>query len=47
VAHLEARLHAAWKARHQAPNHREVIGKLLPEHNWAVTTLAPCCADHG
>ncbi|MEV7197509.1 helix-turn-helix transcriptional regulator [Streptomyces sp. NPDC093510] len=31
VAHLEARLHAAWKARHQAPNHREVIGKLLPD----------------
>ncbi|CAL9352507.1 hypothetical protein SUDANB1_00490 [Streptomyces sp. enrichment culture] len=30
VAHLEARLHAAWKARHEAPNHREVIGKLLP-----------------
>lgn len=30
VAHLEARLHAAWKARHQAPNHREVIGKMLP-----------------
>ncbi len=31
VAHLEARLHAAWKARHQAPNHREVIGRLLPD----------------
>ncbi|MEV5350402.1 helix-turn-helix domain-containing protein [Streptomyces achromogenes] len=31
VAHLEARLQAAWKARHQAPNHREVIGKLLPD----------------
>ncbi|MFE9906397.1 helix-turn-helix domain-containing protein [Streptomyces achromogenes] len=31
VAHLEARLRAAWKARHQAPNHREVIGKLLPD----------------
>ncbi|WP_033307324.1 helix-turn-helix transcriptional regulator [Streptomyces iakyrus] len=30
VAHLEARLHSAWKARHQAPNHREVIGRLLP-----------------
>ncbi|EPH43327.1 hypothetical protein STRAU_3613 [Streptomyces aurantiacus JA 4570] len=30
VAHLEARLRAAWKARHQAPNHREVIGGLLP-----------------
>jgi DNA-binding XRE family transcriptional regulator len=31
VAHVEARLHAAWKARHQAPNHREVIGRLLPD----------------
>lgn len=31
VAHLEARLHAAWKARHSAPNHREVIGRLLPD----------------
>lgn len=30
VAHLEARLHAAWKARHQSPNHREAIGTLLP-----------------
>ncbi|MCZ4511578.1 helix-turn-helix transcriptional regulator [Streptomyces sp. ActVer] len=30
VAHLEARLHAAWKARHGAKNHREAIGKLLP-----------------
>lgn len=31
VAHLEARLHAAWKARHAAKNHREAIGKLLPD----------------
>ena len=31
VAHLEARLYSAWKARHQAPDHREVIGKLLPD----------------
>ena len=31
VAHLEARLHAAWKARHGAKNHREAIGKLLPD----------------
>lgn len=31
VAHLEARLHAAWKARHQSPHHREAIGKLLPD----------------
>jgi transcriptional regulator with XRE-family HTH domain len=31
VAHLEARLHAAWKARHAAKNHREEIGRLLPD----------------
>ncbi|MEX3100137.1 MULTISPECIES: helix-turn-helix transcriptional regulator [unclassified Streptomyces] len=31
VPHLEARLHAAWKARHAAENHREVIGRLLPD----------------
>ncbi|MER5715686.1 helix-turn-helix domain-containing protein [Streptomyces sp. NPDC002132] len=31
VAHLEARLHAAWKARHDAKNHREAIGRLLPD----------------
>jgi DNA-binding XRE family transcriptional regulator len=31
VAHVEARLARAWKARHEAPNHREVIGRLLPE----------------
>ncbi|KUL40865.1 helix-turn-helix transcriptional regulator [Streptomyces regalis] len=31
VAHLEARMHAAWKARHAAKNHREAIGKLLPD----------------
>ncbi|MCN9241887.1 helix-turn-helix domain-containing protein [Streptomyces sp. RY43-2] len=31
VAHLEARLHAAWKARHAAKNHRETIGRLLPD----------------
>lgn len=31
VAHLDARLHAAWKARHAAENHREAIGKLLPD----------------
>ncbi|HEY8979910.1 MAG TPA: helix-turn-helix transcriptional regulator [Streptomyces sp.] len=30
AAHLEARLHAAWQARHRSENHREVIGKLLP-----------------
>ncbi|MET7560549.1 helix-turn-helix domain-containing protein [Streptomyces sp. NPDC005479] len=28
--HLAARLAKAWAARHQAPNHREVIGELLP-----------------
>lgn len=31
LAHLEARLHAAWKARHGAENHREVVGRLLPD----------------
>ncbi|MGW7073048.1 helix-turn-helix transcriptional regulator [Streptomyces sp. NPDC054855] len=31
MAHVEARLHAAWKARHRAPDHREVIGRLLPD----------------
>lgn len=31
AAHLEARLVRAWKARHEAPNHRDVIGKLLPD----------------
>ncbi|MFE1934070.1 helix-turn-helix domain-containing protein [Streptomyces sp. NPDC059474] len=29
-AHLSARLRSAWSARHSAPNHREVIGGLLP-----------------
>ncbi|WP_308297150.1 MULTISPECIES: helix-turn-helix transcriptional regulator [unclassified Streptomyces] len=29
--HLQARLATAWKARHEAPNHREVIGALLPD----------------
>jgi transcriptional regulator with XRE-family HTH domain len=31
TAHVQARLSRAWSARHQAPNHREVIGKLLPD----------------
>jgi transcriptional regulator with XRE-family HTH domain len=31
VTHLEARLHRAWKARHESPQHREMIGKLLPD----------------
>ncbi|MGW7518917.1 helix-turn-helix domain-containing protein [Streptomyces sp. NPDC054796] len=30
-AHLAARLASAWTARHEAKNHREVIGKLLPD----------------
>ncbi|OXS35366.1 helix-turn-helix domain-containing protein [Streptomyces sp. XY006] len=29
--HLRHRLDAAWTARHEAPNHREVVGKLLPD----------------
>jgi transcriptional regulator with XRE-family HTH domain len=29
--HLRARLARAWSARHSAPNHREVIGVLLPD----------------
>ncbi|MCX5194439.1 helix-turn-helix domain-containing protein [Streptomyces sp. NBC_00249] len=31
AAHLSARLARAWSARHSAPNHREVVGALLPE----------------
>lgn len=31
VAHLQARLARAWQARHEAPNHREVVGGLLPD----------------
>ena len=31
IAHISARLAHAWSARHSAPNHREVIGALLPE----------------
>ncbi|WP_307835489.1 helix-turn-helix domain-containing protein [Streptomyces adelaidensis] len=31
AAHLQARLARAWKARHSAPDHREVIGALLPD----------------
>ncbi|MDT9689185.1 helix-turn-helix domain-containing protein [Streptomyces sp. P9(2023)] len=29
--HIAARLARAWSARHSAPNHREVIGALLPD----------------
>ncbi|TDD76211.1 helix-turn-helix domain-containing protein [Actinomadura rubrisoli] len=31
LAHLQARLDAAWRARHAAPDHRTVLGTLLPE----------------
>ncbi|GAA2427179.1 hypothetical protein GCM10010191_45060 [Actinomadura vinacea] len=29
--HLQARLDAAWRARHASPDHRTVLGSLLPE----------------
>ncbi|MFB6537104.1 MULTISPECIES: helix-turn-helix domain-containing protein [Streptomyces] len=29
--HIRARLRHAWSARHSAPNHREVVGALLPD----------------
>ncbi|WP_306371118.1 helix-turn-helix transcriptional regulator [Nocardiopsis sp. CC223A] len=31
LPHLRARLRGAWRARHAAPDHREVLGALLPE----------------
>ncbi|MGP3969907.1 helix-turn-helix domain-containing protein [Streptomyces sp. 6N223] len=31
AAHLRARLARAWSARHSSPDHREVIGALLPD----------------
>ncbi|MCY9785767.1 helix-turn-helix domain-containing protein [Nocardiopsis sp. EMB25] len=31
VEHLRARLTHAWSARHSSPNHREVLGQLLPD----------------
>jgi transcriptional regulator with XRE-family HTH domain len=31
TAHLQHRLARAWAARHTAPNHREVLGELLPD----------------
>ncbi|MFK0018178.1 helix-turn-helix domain-containing protein [Streptomyces sp. NPDC090798] len=31
AAHLRARLARAWAARHSAPNHRDVVGALLPD----------------
>ncbi|MEU9375262.1 helix-turn-helix transcriptional regulator [Streptomyces sp. NPDC048255] len=31
TAHMSARLARAWQARHSAPNHRDVIGSLLPD----------------
>lgn len=40
VAHLEARLARAWKDRHAAKNHREAIGKLLPDLIHDAQTLA-------
>ncbi|MFF9018438.1 helix-turn-helix domain-containing protein [Streptomyces sp. NPDC014870] len=30
AAHIAARIRRAWSARHSAPNHREVVGELLP-----------------
>lgn len=31
VDHLQARLDSAWRARHAAPDHRTVLGNLLPD----------------
>lgn len=31
LRHLRARLSSAWAARHKAPNHRDVVGTLLPD----------------
>ncbi|MFD8143824.1 helix-turn-helix domain-containing protein [Streptomyces sp. NPDC059708] len=31
AAHLTARLSRAWSARHSSPDHREVVGALLPD----------------
>lgn len=31
LVHLQARLDAAWRARHAAPDHRTVLGGLLPD----------------
>ncbi len=31
AAHMRARLSRAWAARHSAPNHRDVVGTLLPD----------------
>ncbi|MEU5793979.1 helix-turn-helix domain-containing protein [Streptomyces sp. NPDC047813] len=48
IAHLEARLHAAWKARHASKNHREAIGKLLPDlirDAYALARHAQSAAD--
>jgi transcriptional regulator with XRE-family HTH domain len=30
LGHLQARINAAWRARHAAPDHRTVVGALLP-----------------
>ncbi|OEJ35348.1 helix-turn-helix domain-containing protein [Streptomyces subrutilus] len=48
VAHLSARLARAWTARHSAPNHREVVGALLPDliqDAQALVRQAPSIAD--
>lgn len=31
IEHLRARIDAAWRARHAAPDHRTVLGSLLPD----------------
>lgn len=31
LSHLQSRLDAAWRARHAAPDHRTVLGALLPD----------------
>ncbi|MFR9796342.1 helix-turn-helix domain-containing protein [Streptomyces sp. MS06] len=31
VAHLQVRLHAAWRTRHASKDHREAVGRLLPD----------------
>ncbi|MGW0552553.1 helix-turn-helix domain-containing protein [Streptomyces altiplanensis] len=44
AGHLQARLARAWTARHSAPNHRDVIGALLPDL-IRDAQLAVCQAD--
>ncbi|MGW1489914.1 helix-turn-helix domain-containing protein [Streptomyces sp. NPDC002402] len=53
AAHLEARLVRAWSARHSSPNHREVVGALLPglirdaqlRVRWSETAAERRCAQ--